>query len=360
MHFRITVIFSLFLAMLLVSEDALGQRRYKKYKRRRSKSKKVSSYRGSRVRGRFRPYQYVGFGVNAMNYFGDLAPVNSFASTDISFTRPGFGFMYAYKFHKSAAIRLAFNGGRLKGDDVTASSDPDGENYARYLRNLSFRNDIKEVSLGFEFYLFPDRGGPSQRTPINAYLYLGAAIYHHNPKGKVPDFDYQSGTNEALPQAGEWVALQPLGTEGQFIEGSGNKPYDRIQFAVPVSIGATLRLPGNFNAGIEFGLRYTFTDYLDDVSTSYVDLGKFDNQLARVMSDRAVEPIAILDNSTRNFNSGSSTFSDGNDYFYSTDLGSGNDGAIRGNPDNDDFYFVTQIRLTYILGRARRSTAKFR
>ena len=347
-------------AMLGLADSADAQRR-NKYKARKQTNKKLSRYKGgARGYGRFEPYFYVGASINAGNYFGDLAPVNRAASTDVSFTRPGIGFFAGYKFHHSLALRAGLNWVRVFGDDF--ASDPGSEDsYPRYARNLSFRNDIKEFQAGIEIYLLPNYGGPRQRLPMNAYLFIGGAVYHHEPMGQVPDADYQTALDGSAPapQAGEWVKLRPLGTEGQNY-GEGEE-YSNIQFAIPISVGGHIRIPStNLTAGIEFGIRYLFTDFIDDVSGNYFGLDRFDgdDDLARIMSDRSAEPVSInggdrdlsgagINNATTGFNSSSL-------------IGGGFDGAIRGNPDDNDMIFVTQLKLTYVIGSTTRRRAKYR
>ena len=345
-------------------EDAFAQRR-NKYQRQRSKSRVVSKYRGGRTiggSGRFRPYQYVGFGINALNYFGDLAPVNRAASTDLSFTRPGIGIQWGYKFLPAVAARATFNWGILRGDDFSA--DPADEvASARYTRNLSFRNNIKELTVGAEFYVFPNYRGARLRPPFNAYIFVGIGGFHHEPQGLVPDQDYQSGSG-VPDQAGEWVNLRKLGTEGQFIDGVGvDEEYSPWQLLVPLGIGGVVAFPGtNFSIGIELGYRLIFTDYLDDVSTNYVSLDQFTDPTARILSDRSAEAVAAVSGETRDL-SGINVETrnlGGVDYNVAVDIGAGQEGSIRGNPDNDDLYFITQIRVTYILSTRPRSTAKFR
>lgn len=362
MKLKSLIIICLSILMLGVADNAEAQRR-NKYKKRRQTNKKVSSYKGgSRGFGRFEPYLFAGAAINAGNYFGDLAPVAKAASTDISFTRPGFGFYAGYKFHHSIAVRAGLNWFRVSADDF--SSDPTSEaDLPRYARNLSFRNDIKELQLGIEIHLLPNYGGPNQRIPLNAYLFFGAAVFHHEPMGKVPDFDYQTDINGgvAAPSAGEWVKLRPLGTEGQNL---GITPsYKNIEISVPVSVGITMRLPGTpLDAGLEFGIRYLFTDYIDDVSTNYVDLAALeanDGTLARILSDRSAEPTnfrgdaRVTDNLLINN-------SQTHGYYASGYIGGGGDGVIRGNPDDNDLVFVTQLKLTYILGGTTQRRAKYR
>ncbi len=351
-------------AMLGLADNAEAQRRRNKYKARRKTNKNISHYKGGlRGYGRFEPYYFVGAQVNAGNYFGDLAPVNKAASTDISFTRPGFGLLGGYKFHHSIALTAELNWFRVFGDDI--ASDPGSEeSFSRYARNLSFRNDIKEFRVGLQIFLLPNYGGPNQRLPFNAYLSLGVAVYHHQPMGKVPDADYQSALDGSVsaPQAGEWVKLKPLGTEGQNL--GIVEPYKNLNLALPIAVGAQMRIPNTqLTAGIEFGLRYMFTDYIDDVSGSYVDLdslqGGSGGVLSRIMSDRSTVPVSSqgdprdvtvlnIDNSTPH------------GFFIERNIGSGLDRSVRGNPDNNDGIFVTQLKLSYAIGTKRRRRAKYR
>lgn len=360
MKFKAVLSFLLLVLFLGASLEADAQRR-NRYKKRKRANKSISRYRGGSVGGRFVPYQFASFNVNALNYFGDLAPVNRAASTDVNFTRPGFGGNVGYKFSPYLAVRAGFNYGRLKGDDIT--SDPAEEQSApRYQRNLSFRNDIKELHLGFELYLIPNYGGPNRRPPINGYVFVGAALFHHEPQGLVPDYDHTRGgfnSDIVAPQAGEWVKLRPLGTEGQFIDGVDVKTYSPIQFSIPVAIGATFRLPGPFTAGVEFGYRFLFTDYIDDVSTNYVGFDKFEDPLARIMSDRSAEPMAYWAGISREsvVTTVSQTLDDGVQYYSaggSYGIGGGiAEGAIRGNPKDRDMVFITSLKLTYIITKRR-------
>ncbi|MEM9338236.1 MAG: DUF6089 family protein [Bacteroidota bacterium] len=310
----------------------------------------MSRYKGGlRGYGRFRPYYYLGLNVNAANYFGDLAPVNKAASTDVTFTRPGFGIHGGFKFHHSIAVRGELNWYRVFGDDF--SSDPSSEiDRPRYLRNLSFRNDIKEFQAGVEIYLFPNYGSLERRLVFNGYLFVGAAVLWHEPNGLVPDQDFQDPAAPAVAQAGEWVRLRPLQTEGV--------KYGNIDFSIPLTLGATFAIPrSKFNAGIEFGVRFLFTDYIDDVSTNYKALDSFTDPLARILSDKSTVPVSATgeprDLTILNINQGADGF------FRSIDIGSGLEGSIRGNPDNNDLVFVSQIKLTYLISRINRGS-KFR
>jgi len=365
MKLKYLLSFFLVVIFLFSALDSDAQRRRRnKYRKRKVRHKNISHYRGGSVGGKFRPYSFVSFNLNALNYYGDLAPLANATSTDISWTRPGAGVNIGYKFSPYAAFRAGFNYGRITGNDNV--SNPNSPNDApRYMRNLSFRNDIKEFQMGFELYFLPNHGGPNVRQRINAYLFVGGAVFAHNPKGLVPDKDYTTGGTTPAPDAGKWVALRPLGTEGQNIKGVGvTKKYSLIQPAIPVAIGAKLRLPGPFDLGFEVSYRFLFTDYLDDVSANYVPFDKFTDPLARIMSDRSAEPFNVSTRKPRDVKVSSMTLSDGVTYYSWGDIGGGiansdTKPAQRGNPHHNDTYLMTTIRLTWILGKTRR-TAKFR
>ncbi len=344
------------LGALMVAPDVDAQR---KYKRRKSKNKKISNYRGSKRKsgsfGRFRPYMWAGGGINAGNYFGDLAPVNKAASTDISFTRPGFGGVFGYRLNPYMSARANFNWVRVSGSDFSA--DPTDETASlRYQRNLSFRNDIFELIGGFEIDILPNKGGSNSRVPMTPYIFIGGGVFMHNPKGKVPIYNtfhseynfidpLSSPASAQFSNAGDWVSLRDLGTEGQNVTGTGLEPYATFSYSVPIAVGFKLRLPDQFDAAIEFGYRHLFIDYIDDASSrDYLDPTLFDSDLTRAMADRSREHIDAITGDERVVIPG---------YYYSVAQ------EIRGNPDDNDKIFVTQIRLTYIFGGVKRK-AKFR
>ncbi|MEM6735738.1 MAG: hypothetical protein AAGC64_03095 [Bacteroidota bacterium] len=365
MNIRILTVTFMFIAMFTLV-DHVDAQRTNKYKRLKQNSKKLSRYHGTaRRKNRFQPYFYVGSSINAGNYFGDLAPRSEAASTDISFTRPGLGIYGGYKFHHSLALRGGFNWIRVYGDDFSADPNGNESEKSRYVRNLSFRNDIKEFQLGLEIYLLPNFDGPYRRLPFNIYLFVGGTIYHHAPHGLVPNFDYQSDTEgdgifeasnfELAPQAGEWVNLRKLKTEGE--------SYSSVGFSIPLSIGAHMALPGTpFNLGVEFGIRYLFTDYIDDVSGQYLALDSFEDPLARIMSDKSTVPVSSRDEARdlTILNINQETFSNGETYFIESNNGTGLEGSVRGDPNDNDLIFVTQLKITYIFGGVIRRRAKYR
>jgi hypothetical protein len=301
--------------------------------------------------------------INAMNYFGDLAPSPGKLSTDVSFTRPGLGIAYGRKFHSNLSYRVGFNYGRIIGDDN--SSDPTGDEGApqRYARNLSFRNDIKELSAIMQVDILPNYGGPQSRLLLNGYVFFGVAAFHHEPMGLVPQYDHQTyGFNPPdgtprLENAGEWVKLRELGTEGQNY-GVGQK-YKPFQVAVPLGVGGEVFLNQKFTVGLELGARMLFTDYIDDVGGTYFNLGDFDanDVLARIMSDRAAEAIAANTGEARSTvesNIRLGNFSNGQQFYHNFDNGTGLESNTKRGTSSNDLYFMTRIRVVYILNNNTR------
>jgi len=345
--------------------NAVAQRRGRGYSMQKHKSKKTekkfSKYSGGTVKHKgygISKYNTVGFSINAMNYFGDIAPAPSRLSTDYTFTKAGFGLTFGRVIDPNATIRAALNFGTLTGEDFKTADPDENADLGRYQRNVHFRNTIIEFSLGAEFNLIPNSGGARNRFPLNPYIFLGVAVFKHNPQALAPDVDLQGNP---LDEAGQWVDLQPLGTEGQNIEGSENKPYGLIQFAIPIGIGVKLRLPGNFDANIEIGFRQTLTDYLDDVSTTYPDLGALDSELARALSDRGTESKSLISGNDRDpalISVGTFT-SPANGEIYNIGANYA-PGGVRGGAKDKDIYVITQLRLVYLLDHKRSKKGKFR
>ncbi len=282
-----------------------------------------------------------------MNYFGDLAPSNKIASADFSFTRPSISFFAARRFHPRIWAKVQLAAGRLQGDDY-ASADPtdDESGFFRYARNLHFRNDIIEVSAVGVIDLFENRGTFLKRPKLIPYFYLGIAGIYHNPKAKTPD--------------GEWIALKPLQTE--------TKTYSRFQPVIPVGLGAKLKVTNNIDVSFEFGYRYTFTDYLDDVSGNYKPLDQFDDPLAAAMSNRTGESLGGAKQGARDMGALLAHYGGRQDvsnlpyswaYPGQEPLNGIDQGEKRGGEANNDLYFVWGFHVSYILVKGIQ-TPKFR
>jgi len=313
-------------------------------------------------------YFYIGAGINSMNYFGDIAPKSNIGSTKISSTRPGFSITAGHRFGPRYTVEASLSYGTLFSDDNTAA-DPTGENSNyRYKRNLSFRNNITELAVVGIFDLFKNEGSYLSRVQITPYAILGIAGFYHNPKAIAPETSGSTGV--ALPEAGQWVALRPLGTEGQYADllptdaNFGIKPYSLWQMSIPFGLGVRYKLGEALDISFDITFRYLFFDYIDDISRNYVDLDVLDSDLARAMSDRSVEPTGAKSGGDRSqFISGwdviTYTGRNGNDYTVVNGFGSELESNNRGGADDNDIYYVTSVKISYILGSSFRR-AKFR
>jgi hypothetical protein len=292
-------------------------------------------------------YFTVGGHLSAMSYFGDLNPKTNFASTNVSLTRPGFGFELSYKATPRFHFRSAIAWGRLRGDDFESASEDDltGAFY-RYTRNLNFRNDILELSLVGMWDFIPNSRRFYRRQNVVPYVFGGVATFYSDPRGRAPD-----------SLGGKWVRLRPLNTEGQGKDGYA-KPYSPINIAFPVGLGAKFKIADRLDLSIEVGYRFTLTDYLDDVGGLYPDPSDLDSDLARIMSNPSGLAASTVSGEARNLalinqNLGFITLTPQNGSPYISANGYGRKGDTRGGSTNKDSYLVTAFRLNYIFSIKR-------
>ncbi len=293
-------------------------------------------------------YWSVGAQINAFNYFGDLNPLKQFVSTKLDHTRPNFGIQIARKMTQHWYVRASLNYGRLVGNDNTSASPDSPSSVGRYGRNLHFRNDIIELAVVGQYELFKNPNRFYRRAYWNPYIFGGVAGFYHNPKAKAPE-----------SMGGGWVALRPLGTEGQGKEGYA-KMYSNFQLAFPIGIGVRFRLTDKWDISAEVGGRILTTDHIDDVGGNYPDLKDLDSELARRMSNRTAEPTNVFSGNTRDLafletKLGTlSTWTDSNGIVYPL-LDGREPGSVRGSQGKqlNDFYLVTGIHLNYILTTRR-------
>jgi hypothetical protein len=394
--FSFSILMSVF---MLIPDTADAQIFGGKNNKRKKSSRKIGSFSGSKKL--FNPqisYYSVGGGINALNYFGEMAPRPTSLSTDVSFTRPGINLFVRQKFGDRYFWKANFMWGRLQASDTeTIGENFTQENANRYLRNLNFRNDILELSIQGQVDLFKHGGRFSSRPPFNIYAIFGIGVIYHNPKGLAPDNFYSGafagqGAISLGESAGQWVSLRDLGTEGQNFDAATREqyadlyqkdlpqPYSRFQVVVPLGIGARYKLASNFDISMEVAYRHTFTDYLDDVSGEYVDLSAFGDPsdpnvaLAMAMSDKSNQFDADTFNErilpslfTQRINTYNNALNP--DFTWSRAAGYGKAGGIgnddvrrnnRGDQSDNDIYITTNISLTYILGGGSVRGAKFR
>ena len=131
-------------------------------------------------------------------------------------------------------------------------------------RNLSFRSDNIEVSALGIIRLSPT--SPRARTNLTTYLMGGLGATFINPKAELD---------------GTFHNLQPLQTEGD--------NYSKVALVIPVGAGINYKLSYEWSIGLEASYRFTTTDYLDDVSTTYIDNSSFTDPIAQQLADRGPE-----------------------------------------------------------------------
>jgi len=347
---KAVVLLMIFLGCLFISDSSWGQLNRRQMKKN---NKNMSRFKGRKNSfTKQKQYLSAGFSINALNYFGDIAPLSSAVSTDISFTRPGVSLWGSYRF----GPRYTVEG----GSDYSAADPNDDQSVFRYIRNLSFRNRIHELSGVLIVDYYENNASYISRVRLTPYAFIGIAGFYHNPEAKVNE-------NSSLPEAGQWIKLKPLGTEGQKSDLYDNKTYSSFQFTIPFGIGVRYRLNQLLDVSFQFSIRYLFFDYIDDISKKYVDLGALDTDLARELSDRSQEATSAKSNGTRDFIRIDAFTSDetyvgvdNNTYDVFSGYGSDqNPNNIRGNVNNNDFLLYTQIRIGYIIGGSFRR-AKYR
>ena len=222
-------------------------------------------------------YQFVQegeFGITAgvAHYFGDI-------NNRAGLNRPkvAVGAFFRKQFGNYIAARLVGHYAQVGYSDVYSDNE-----YQRR-RNLSFNSKIFEIAVmgDFNFFKFMPTDPAHSFTP---YASLGVGVFSYDP--------YAFYENQK-------VYLRPLNTEGQtFYE--GRKAYGTMAICVPLAFGIKYAINDRINLNVEVGYRFTTTDYLDDVSTTYVGIDKFPavsgKSLAGIMQDRSFEtgvPIGI-------------------------------------------------------------------
>ncbi|MBS1762554.1 MAG: hypothetical protein JSR00_06730 [Bacteroidetes bacterium] len=267
----------------------------------------------------------VGGSLNAMNCLTDIGGKKGIGKRfikdlNIGKTTVSGGLFFSVIYKNAIAIRLEGTYGKVQANDnvLTGVTDIAKE---RFNRNLNFRSNISEISLLAEFhplYIFVDWASRDEEPPrLSPYLVGGVGYYSFNPQGNLD---------------GRWVDLQPLHTEGQgFKEYPDREVYKLKQMNIPLGLGVRYELSQFLTLRGEFVYRKLFTDYLDDVSTTYIDPALFYTYFSPEKADLAV------------------TMADRQLIQKTNPFG----GGKRGSPKEKDAYFSFNIKLGITLGRER-------
>ncbi len=219
-----------------------------------------------------------GAAIGLGHYFGDL-------NTRAAINRPKFsgGIYFLKQFNNYIGIRVSADYAFLGYSDIYS------KNETQKRRNLSFNSNVWELSASgyFNFFRFIPGVEGYNYTP---YVALGVGVFSFDPYAYLADEKY---------------FLRPLGTEGQ---GSTLYPdrtqYNTMAVCFPLTVGFKYSLNDRFNIFGEIGYRFTNTDYLDDVSTTYAGPEAFPSlpngqpSVAYLLQDRSYEtgtPIGIKD-----------------------------------------------------------------
>ncbi|MBC7885628.1 MAG: hypothetical protein H7X99_09145 [Saprospiraceae bacterium] len=248
--------------------------------------------------------------LGAMFYQGDLTP----RAIDYSFG-PGnlaWGVSVGKDLTDWISINARFMKGTLTGDDSYST------NLIQRSRNLSFSSPLYEY--GFYADVRINKFWKAlDKYKLRLYLSVGLNLIHFNPK------TYYKG---------QWVDLQPLGTEGQTLPGSVKNKYSLNSLSRPIGITIEFDITHRTAFGLEIAPRKTYTDYLDDVSGAYPfydDMMSAGNTLGANLSNRRGE-------------------------FFGTDNERLSTGATRGNPNNNDWYTHVGCYFKFKFGKTRTST----
>jgi hypothetical protein len=209
-----------------------------------------------------------GVTVGAAHYFGDL---NTRAG--LNRPKPAVGIFFRKQFGNYVGLRIAGRYAQVGYSDVYSKND-----YQR-TRNLSFNSNLFELAVqgDFNFFKYIPNDPDHSFTP---YVTLGLGLFTYDP------YAYYNG---------EKVFLRPLGTEGQTGGFEGRKEYNTMAVCIPFGVGIKYSINEKMNLSIEVCQRFTTTDYLDDVSTTfapknpYFPDGPNGPSLAYLMQDRSYE-----------------------------------------------------------------------
>jgi len=316
---------------------------------------------------RWKQYRWDIFGgIGTANFMGDLGGGGKDAShfmgirdLDGASTRPNFHFGMRYKMLSMVTVKTQFNYAFMNGNDEKSGS------IGRYNRNLAFRTPVFEWSTQLEYFFLEEKVSSRYqissgfRNLLSAYVFVGIGAFYFNPQAK--------------DAAGNWVELQPLGTEGQGWITDYYSSYDssliivpdkykRVQAVLPLGLGVKYTLTRNLAIGAELSARYTSTDYMDDASGYYfnfyeaVDKGlipgtKDDYALNAFFSDRHIH---IIDYTTLEAINPDEQPTEWENYRYK--LGK----PYRGSPNYNDAYMFLNITLYYHLTTGRGGLPKFK
>lgn len=266
-------------------------------------------------------------GVGPTNFLGELGGKDRIGTDflndlDLEATRMSIHAGYRYYLMRNVSFRGELGYNVISGDDANTTQ------LQRMNRNLHFKNNLIETAGIFELHLTQERSSHRYKLRgakgasafvVGLYVYTGISGFYHNPKA------YHTNSNQ-------WVALRPLGTEGQLLNGAGE--YSKFAVAIPYGAGLRYAINTKWRISLDLSGRKTFSDYLDDVSTTY-----YDNDELRawnpVAADMADPNLQLLEQA------------------YASGLDPTGHGQQRGDPNDKDTYLMATLNLNYKIIKRR-------
>lgn len=277
---------------------------------------------------------YLSFNFGLSNYLGDIGANSSLSDQFLKnyhFTNQTFmyGISLTKNWREAVGLRFSYHAGKVAGSDSDVPyKDPNDVSYDIYKRNLDFTTKLSEWSAMIEIYPFKilNRKKGLFQSALQPYGLLGIGRFTFNPQGSYYD---------EISQDYVLVDLAPLKTEGQgMVEYADRKPYELTQTNIPFGVGINYLLGAKTSMSFEFVGRKLFTDYLDDVSTTYIDPSVYRNyfsgedlEIAQLMTNKS----AIIDPNQP----------------YGV-------GGQRGNSKNNDFYYSFNIKLNIQINKVKK------
>ncbi len=266
----------------------------------------------------------IGAGLGVSNFLGDLGKKQSkgrsyIGDVEASLFRPATTLYFRNTFNPFFAVKGAMTYGMWAGDDRLAKTERlHDDAWFRNYRNLHFRSHVVEFSATAEVNFMRYMPGNTKNW-IAPYLFTGIAMVWFNPKA-----EYN----------GQWVPLRPLGTEGQGMpQYPDRKKYSLLQPSIPIGLGVKMVVSRLVTVGFEIGHRFTFTDYLDDVSTNYVSKQEFIDFYGSEKGTKVYELSRRSHEIDPEESYGSVT----------------KPGEVRGNPGSKDSYLFSTFTIAYKL-----------
>jgi hypothetical protein len=285
----------------------------------------------------FRDGKYeVGLGIGPSFFLGDLGGGRGIGKPfikdlDVPLTSLSKGIYLNVYPAEWIGFRLAVNQSFLEGsdDEVNLSG---GREFSRWRRNQYFQSKITEAYFGIELYPTTMlEGTDGLQGKFRPYGITGVGIFHFNPKG----YYYPDPNNTNTKQL---VELKPLRLEGQGMsQYPDRKEYKLTALEIPMGAGFKYYIKENTYIGIEILHRKTFTDYIDDVSTKYIDPIYFSQYL-----DPADVPVAYQLHNREPFRNITRPYI----------------GRQRGDPKEMDSYFTTILRFGWRLNGSEAPNRK--